>query len=70
MDRLPVESTSLASVGYDPISSTLEVEFRNGRIYQYFEVPQHIYDGLMSAPRQGPYFNQYIRNSYSYSQIG
>ena len=35
--------------GYNPATETLEVEFHNGSVYHYFEVPQVIFDGLMSA---------------------
>lgn len=33
MVRTPVASSALASVGYDPSTQTLEVEFRSGRVY-------------------------------------
>jgi hypothetical protein len=70
MDRISVESSALASVGYDSGTSLFEVELRNGRIYQYFAVPESVYDGLMSASGKGAYFNQNIRNAYSYAQVG
>lgn len=71
MERIPVESTNLASVGYDPESSTLEIEFRNGGIYQYFGVPQHIYEELINASSKGQYFYHNIRNAaYPYNKVG
>lgn len=68
MEREPVESSNLASVGYDGHSETLEVEFRNGLIYQYFNVPQGIYDELMAAASRGKYFNAMIKNKYPTSK--
>ena len=54
MDRLPVESSNLASVGYDDNSETLEVEFlKGGAVYQYFNVPRVEYDRLMDAHALG-----------------
>ncbi len=47
MNRTPVTSSSIASIGYDRDNNTLEVEFRNGRCYRYFAVPQHVADGLI-----------------------
>ncbi|MFO0986551.1 MAG: KTSC domain-containing protein [Alphaproteobacteria bacterium] len=64
MDRLPVNSSSLASVGYDPASATLEIEFKSGKIYQYFDVPEHEHQALMQASSQGSYFAKHIRNNY------
>jgi len=69
MDRVPVQSSNLASVGYDPQSLTLEIEFINGGIYQYFGVPQETYEGLMNAGSKGSYFHNQIKNVYSYSRI-
>ena len=43
MERQSVSSSNLRSIGYDHSSSTLEVEFNNGSIYQYFDVPENVY---------------------------
>lgn len=63
MKRISVSSSNLASVGYNPESQILEVELNAGRVYQYFDVPQTEYDGLMNADSHGRYFNQNFRNS-------
>ena len=71
MDREPVESSNLASVGYDESSSTLEIEFRHGDIYQYSAVPLSVYQGLMSASSKGQYFDQNIKKAgYPYARVG
>ena len=57
MDRVPVSSRNLASVGYDAANSTLEVEFREGGLYQYFDVPAHEHGALMQASSHGEYFS-------------
>ena len=49
MERIPVSSSNLCSVGYDPGSQTLEIEFNHGGVYQYAGVPEGEYEGLMSA---------------------
>ena len=46
MDRTPVSSSNLASVGYDPSTKTLEIEFNDGAVYQYDDVPESEYTGL------------------------
>lgn len=68
MNRTPVTSSNLASVGYDETTATLEIEFRSGGIYQYFDVPQQVYDGLLSAPSHGRYFATEIRGVYRYAR--
>ena len=69
MNRQPVSSSNLRSVGYDILTNTLEIEFHSGGIYQYYGVPQNIYNGLMSASSHGGYFHQYIKGVYQYTQI-
>ena len=44
MDRQSVSSSNIVSVGYDPTSETLEVEFQSGGVYQYYNVGQSTYD--------------------------
>lgn len=69
MKRNPVSSSNIASIGYDESSSTLEIEFLNNTIYQYFDVPQHIYQALMSADSHGQYLAQNIKGVYRYSKL-
>lgn len=70
MERNPVSSSNLASVGYHEESQTLEVEFLKGGIYQYFGVPPYVHQELISAPSVGSYFAKNVKNAYSYSQVG
>lgn len=68
MERQPVQSSNLAAVGYDAESRTLEIEFIHGGVYQYSDVPQSVYDDLMSAPSHGKFFHAHIRDKYSYTK--
>jgi len=69
MDREMVESSTVLSIGYEPTSSTLEVEFKNGGIYQYYNVPEPIYHALMSADSKGKFLNEYVKPAYPYSRV-
>ena len=68
-NRIPVTSSNLRSVGYDPSTETLEVKFLDGGIYQYDNVPSNIHDALMSAHSHGEYFAANIRNSFRYRRV-
>lgn len=61
MKRVPVRSSSVASVGYDPISSVLEIEFNNGGLYQYLHVPAAAHRLLLQATSIGEYVNTVIK---------
>jgi hypothetical protein len=70
MDRQPVSSSSLASVGYNPDSETLEVEFVvSGKVYEYYNVPQFMYDRMLEASSIGQFFNAEVRNAYPCNPI-
>lgn len=62
--RIPVSSSNLRSVGYNPMTSTLEVEFHTGSVYEYDRVPGHVHVGLMGASSKGEYFHDNIRDRY------
>ena len=67
MRREPVESSNLATVGFS--DGVLEIEFRHGGVYQYFNVSASVYEALMSAESKGKYFHQFIREKYPYNRI-
>lgn len=69
MNRKNVSSTNIRSVGYDPESSTLEIEFHSGGIYQYLSVPKATYDELMRASSHGSYFHIHIREHYKWVKV-
>ncbi len=50
-----ITSTNIASARYDDTSKTLEISFRNGGVYQYFDVPFQVWQAFKSAPSQGKY---------------
>ncbi|QXX78985.1 KTSC domain-containing protein [Alcaligenes faecalis] len=62
---IPVLSSAIAAVGYDPNTKRMQIRFTSGGItYTYCGVPQSVYDGLMSAPSKGTYFDRVIRDRY------
>ena len=69
MERIPVESEALASVGYDAGRHVLEVEFTSGRVYQYFDVPRHEVERMLRAGSHGAYFSERVRDRYRYEQV-
>ena len=70
MERQPVSSSNIASIGYNSESETLEIEFsKTGKVYEYYNVPRFMFERLMEAPSQGVFFNAEIRNTYSCSAV-
>jgi len=63
MNRKPVVSSNITSVGYDEETKTLEVEFFNKKVYQYSPITQEGYSLLMNAVSIGSFFARNIKNS-------
>lgn len=69
MDRIPISSSNIRSIGHEADSLTLEIEFVNGRIYQYSGVPTHEYEAFISADSKGRYFNAQIKGRYPEARL-
>lgn len=74
MKRVPVDSSNLVSIGYDVQTGTLEVEFKRGELYRYFNVPVGVFDSLIateaSGKSVGAYFDAYVKKaSYRYEEV-
>ena len=69
MIRENVDSTNIRSIGYEPETGTLEIEFLSGGIYQYFNVPQAVFEELMHAPSHGSYFHRHIKKQYKWIEV-
>ena len=50
---IPVESSMIQAVGYDPKTHILEVVFNSGQTYCYEGVPPKVYKALMAADSKG-----------------
>ena len=69
MNRVPVTSSSVVSVGYDPTSFVLEVEFRSGGVYQYSHVPAAAHRLLLQAASIGDYVNTIIKPRFEVVRV-
>jgi hypothetical protein len=63
VERRPVESEALRSVGYDRRSRVLEIEFTSGAVYRYLGVPEQTHAALMRAESLGGFFSEHIRDA-------
>jgi hypothetical protein len=69
MNRIPVSSSNISTVGFDADTQTLEIEFTNGNIYQYFDVPVTVYEELMQAESKGKFLTTQIKGVYRYARL-
>lgn len=60
---IPVTSSNLESVGYDPETRLLAVKFkRGGAVYHYEDVDPHHFDAIQQAESAGKYFHEHLRS--------
>jgi hypothetical protein len=62
--RQPVESSAIAKVGYSKRRHILEIEFVNGSVYRYFDIPVSVHRDLMSAESKARFYDSNIRKHY------
>ena len=66
--RTPVDSTSIAAIGYSPCA-TLDVEFKSGAVYRYFTVPREAFDKLLASESKGGFLNRHIKPRYPFRRL-
>ena len=67
-ERQPVNSSDIASTGYDEATQTLEIEFKATGVYRYFSVPKSVSDELTATPSPGKYFLQHIKGKFAWEK--
>ncbi len=63
------QSSNVAGFCYDEASQTLTVEFNSGSRYNYYDVPQHIFEVMKSADSKGKFLNDQIKCVYRYARL-
>jgi hypothetical protein len=69
MRRRPVDSSAITSLGYDPESRTLEIEFRSGSVYDYFGVTAGLFESFLDAASKGKFYAQRVRNRFPSERV-
>src|SRR6188474_2825594 len=62
--RQSVQSSAIAKVGYSKRRHILEIEFVNGAVYRYFDIPLSVHRDLMSAESKARFYDSNIRRHY------
>jgi hypothetical protein len=67
--RLPVQSAMAKAVGYDRDRHQLQVEFKNGSVYEYNGVDSQTWEAFKTSDSAGKFFNQAIKGNYPSRRI-
>jgi hypothetical protein len=69
MHRDSVASSSLVSIGHNPLTQVLEVEFKNGDVGEHEGVPADLYRQFMESPSKGQFHHQHIRGVFPFKIV-
>jgi KTSC domain len=69
MQRTPIDSKAITSLGYDPATQLLEVEFKNGGIYRYENVTPEQHRALVAADSPGKYLRAHIIPTCAFTKV-
>jgi len=64
MDMTIVRSSAIHAVGYDHTTRRMRIRFQQGHSYDFCDVPEEVYRGLMDATSKGSYYNRYIKDRF------
>ncbi len=64
MKMTPVISSNIKEIGHDPAGKVLHITFKNGKTYEYADVPAFKHEELLAAESQTKHFNMYIRPAH------
>jgi len=67
MERISVKSSNIAAVGYE--DGVLEVQFKNGGIFQYDGVPAKEVANFHAAESMGKFLAQNIKPNYPCKKV-
>lgn len=69
MNRHPVISSRIAGIGYDPATAELEIAFKDGSVYRYQSVPEHLFRTFLTVVSKGRFFDGVIRDKFAQTRI-
>ncbi len=62
MKWIPVNSTTIATIGYDALRRELRIKFRlSGAVYVYFDVSPEEYEAFVGAGSKGQHLNEVFK---------
>ncbi|WP_411267567.1 KTSC domain-containing protein [Asticcacaulis sp. 201] len=63
------DSSNIAAIKYEDSLQILEVTFKNGGVYQYYDVPAQVSKDFENAPSKGVFLAGSIKGHYRYSKV-
>jgi len=62
------QSSNIARFAYEAPSQVLTVEFKTGGTYNYFDIPDVIFEQMTAASSKGQFLAQQIKGRFRYAR--
>lgn len=69
MNLVPVKSSNVQGVGYDPATRTLHVQFKGGATYAHHDVSPEQYHGLLYAKSTGSHYHEHFKDRFGVQKV-
>lgn len=66
---IPVDSSNIAAIGYDPLEHILRVDFLSDTTYHYHDVPSQVFNEFQLAYSKGRFLNSDIKGLFDYQRV-
>lgn len=66
---VPVESSNLKAVGYDPDAKEMHIQFKSGGHYSYANVPPEAHQAFMAADSKGGHFSKNFAGHFKHTKV-
>ncbi len=63
-----VDSSAVDRVEYSESSGTLDIWYKGGGHYSYFDVPPSLYAALLAAPSIGAFVNSAVKDHFAFAE--
>jgi hypothetical protein len=60
------DSSAIEGFGYDEARRTLDVKFKSGQAYTYFNIPPKVFDAMQGAPSKGHFVTEQVKGKYEF----
>lgn len=68
-EMIKVKSSNIAAVAYDGEAELLRVQFNNGSVYEYSNVPEQTAQDFVKAESVGKYFHARIKGNFKFRKL-
>ena len=65
MKMIKVESTAISHIGYDKDTKQMKRTFKSSGNYDYYRVPENVFEAFKNASSIGTHYSKYIKDKYN-----